>query len=163
MESSDARRPEMIVQELMVLADRMAATMYRFTAKQMNRYDLSPNRYNALRSLGDDEQLPMSALAERLKVSTAAVTSIVDKLEAEKLVRRTRSKKDRRQVFVQITKNGREAMERVISCRADLIHYLLVNMPAHMQQHWLDLYREIDRLFDRRVAEAEQDTTEAQQ
>ena len=140
-----------------MLLDRMAAAIFRFTSEQMDKDDLSPNRFNALRALGRDEQLTMSALAERLKVSTAAVTSIVDKLEAERLVHRSRSKEDRRQVYVQITPRGSEAVKRVIDVQADLIRYMLENLSGEMQQQWLDLYRELDMLLDQKVAPMRRD------
>lgn len=162
MQTSDPERFEAITKELLELLDRMAATMFRFTAEQMDKADLSPNRFNALRALRRDEELTMSGLAERLGVSTAAVTSIVDKLEAEDLVHRSRSKTDRRQVFVQITTRGQEAVERVIDVRTDLIRYMLQNLPTQMQQSWLDLYRELDKVLDRKVGESKQDTEAAQ-
>ena len=162
MQTSDPERFEAITKELLELLDRMAATMFRFTAEQMDKADLSLNRFNALRALRRDEELTMSGLAERLGVSTAAVTSIVDKLEAEDLVHRSRSKTDRRQVFVQITPRGQEAVKRVIDVRTDLIRYMLQNLPTQMQQSWLDLYRELDKVLDRKVTESEQDTEAGQ-
>lgn len=162
METSDPERFEAISKELLELSDRMSATMFRFTARQMNKDDLSPNRFNALRALRRDEELTMSGLAERLKVSTAAVTSIVDKLEAEGLVHRARSKEDRRQVFVQITPRGAEAVKRVIDVRGDLFRYMLKNVSPEMQHNWLELSREICRLLDKKVTESEQDTKAGQ-
>ena len=162
MQTTDPERFEAITKELLELLDRMAATMFRFTAEQMDKADLSPNRFNALRALRRDEELTMSGLAERLGVSTAAVTSIVDKLEAEDLVHRSRSKTDRRQVFVDITPRGQEAVKRVIDVRTDLIRYMLQNLPTEMQQSWLELYRELDKVLDRKVGESEQNAESAQ-
>jgi DNA-binding MarR family transcriptional regulator len=157
----NSARSEATFKELLAIMDRMSGTMFRLTAEQMDRVDLSPNRFNALRALGNSEQLMMSALAERLKVSTAAVTSIVDKLEAEHLVHRTRSKEDRRQVLVQITPRGREAVQRVLDVRADFIRYMFDNVSPEMQQHWLELNREIDKLLERRLASLKRDAQSA--
>jgi len=145
--------PEKTTAELMVLIDKMTKTMLRFDTDQLNKYDLSPNRYNALRLLAENGSLTMSALADELHVSTAAVTSIVDKLEKERLVRRVRDKKDRRQIFVQVTPSGGEAVKRVIDLRASLLRYLLENMAPEMRENWIELYREIGVLIERKVAE----------
>jgi len=150
MHAADTKSPEAAFDELLELLDRMAGTFFRLTAEQMEKDDLSPNRFNALRTLGGDEQLTMSALAERLKVSTAAVTSIVDKLETERFVRRVRSKEDRRQIFVQITSRGREAVQRILDVRADFIRYMFSNLSPTMQQNWIELYREFNRLLDQK-------------
>jgi len=150
MQGTDPKGPEANLEELLALIDRMTATIFRLTANQMEKADLSPNRFNALRALGGDEQLTMSGLAERLKVSTAAVTSIVDKLENEKFVRRARSKEDRRQIFVEITPRGREAVHRILDVRTDFIRYMFNNLSAEMQQNWIELYREFNTLLNRK-------------
>ncbi|MEW6166158.1 MAG: MarR family transcriptional regulator [Pseudomonadota bacterium] len=48
-------------------------------------------------------------LAQRVSLSQGTVTSILDRLEARGLVRRTRSEADRRRVLVQLTVAGRSA------------------------------------------------------
>jgi len=52
---------------------------------------------------GAGEPLPANALAERLLISGASVTSLVDTLEKRGLVQRTRSEADRRLVYVGLT------------------------------------------------------------
>jgi DNA-binding MarR family transcriptional regulator len=151
---TEPTRVEAMINELLAQADRMTSILFRLTSKQMDKADLSPNRFNALRALTGGEQLTMSGLSERLQVSTAAVTSIVDKLEAEQFVRRSRGKEDRRQVFVQITPRGRDAVQSILDVRADLIRYMFENVSPEMQQHWLELYREFGRLLEKKAAAA---------
>lgn len=50
------------------------------------------------------------ALADQMGVSQATVTSLIDKLEALKMVTRSRSEMDRRQTNVVITEPGRNAL-----------------------------------------------------
>ncbi|MBN1918982.1 MAG: MarR family transcriptional regulator [Verrucomicrobia bacterium] len=151
MTGHDTDQKEALKKELLEIADRMSAMWLRATAEQMNRSDLSHNQGNALRVLQDGEPLTMSALAERLQVSTAAVTSIVDKLEAERLALRSRSKEDRRQVLVRATPRGIEAVQRLFGVRNELIQYTLDNISPEMRQHWLELYREMEKLFSTKL------------
>ena len=151
MVEHDPAQKEALRKELLEIADRISATWMRATAEQMSRSDLSPNQGNALRVLQDGEVLTMSVLAERLGVSTAAVTSIVDKLEAEKLATRTRSKEDRRQVLVRATPRGIEAVQRLFGVRDELIQYAIDNISPEMRQHWLELYREMEKLFTHKL------------
>ena len=53
---------------------------------------------------------PMSAgqLAEATSLSSAAMTTLLDRLEAKGLVRRVRATTDRRKVLVEMTKRGRQ-------------------------------------------------------
>lgn len=60
---------------------------------------------------GAAEPLSHSAIGERLLVTGASVTSMVDTLERRGLVTRTRDKTDRRVVLVELTTEGRETVD----------------------------------------------------
>ena len=70
------------------------------------RLDLNPADLRGLDWLTEG---PMSArrLSEAVGLSTAATTSMIDRLEAKGFVRRARSETDRRQVYVELTDDGR--------------------------------------------------------
>ena len=52
--------------------------------------------------------LPLSAAGKRLMVHPTSITNIVDKLERDGFVARTRHRKDRRVVLAEITPDGRD-------------------------------------------------------
>lgn len=56
-------------------------------------------------------QLTQSAIGERLLITGASVTSLVDTLERRGLVTRTRDRTDRRVVLVELTAEGRAAVD----------------------------------------------------
>lgn len=56
-----------------------------------------------LEALGD---LPLSRLSEKIRAQNSTVTGIVDRMEREGLVVRTRSVSDRRVVHIQLTDKG---------------------------------------------------------
>ena len=69
--------------------------------------DLTFSRYELLVHLYfNDGQLPMAQLGKRLQVHQTTVTSLVDKLEAQGLLRRTPHPTDRRSTIAQITPEG---------------------------------------------------------
>lgn len=87
-----------------------------------------------------DAPLPLGRLAERLQCAKSNATQLVDRLEADELVRRIPDLQDRRMVLVEITAEGRcrfhagrEAM-RVVegelasmydgTARSELVHLL---------------------------------------
>ena len=53
------------------------------------------------------EPLPLRTLAERLACVRSNITQLVDRLEAEKLVRRVDDREDRRSVLAELTAEGR--------------------------------------------------------
>ena len=58
------------------------------------------------------EPLPLKALSERLGCVKSNVTQLMDRLEAERLVRRVPDPHDRRSVLAEITEVGRERCAR---------------------------------------------------
>jgi DNA-binding MarR family transcriptional regulator len=68
-------------------------------------------RYEALMLLSFTRAgaLPLGKIGERLQVHRTSVTNIIDKLEADGLVRRVPHAEDRRATLAEITPAGREA------------------------------------------------------
>jgi DNA-binding MarR family transcriptional regulator len=64
----------------------------------------------ALRS--EDEPPTAGRLAQRVSLTQGTVTSILDRLEARGLIRRTRSDDDRRRVIVTLTSRGRSLLAK---------------------------------------------------
>ena len=71
-------------------------------------------RYEALMLLSFTRTgaLPLGKIGERLQVHRTSVTNIVDKLEADGLVRRVPHENDRRATLAEITDTGRETAAR---------------------------------------------------
>ena len=64
-----------------------------------------------LQSLRESEDLPVGELANKVSLSQATVTSIVDRLEKKSFVRRERSQTDKRKVLVQLAELGVVALK----------------------------------------------------
>jgi DNA-binding MarR family transcriptional regulator len=77
-------------------------------------FGLTFPRYEALMLLSFTRAgaLPLGKIGERLQVHRTSVTNIVDKLEADGLVRRVPHADDRRATLAQITDAGRDAATR---------------------------------------------------
>ncbi len=65
-------------------------------------------QFRALLLLSEEEGQTLSQLSRRLSRTRCAVTGLVDRLEEKGLVRRKRSRRDRRQIHVTLTEKGRE-------------------------------------------------------
>jgi DNA-binding MarR family transcriptional regulator len=69
---------------------------------------LSLAKYGLLSKLvAAGDPLPLSTLAERSACVRSNITQLVDRLEAEKLVRRTNDPRDRRSTLAELTGEGR--------------------------------------------------------
>jgi DNA-binding MarR family transcriptional regulator len=78
-------------------------------------------RYEALMLLSFTRRgaLPLGKIGERLQVHRTSVTNIVDKLEADGLVRRVPHAEDRRATLAEITDAGRETARRATDALND--------------------------------------------
>jgi len=77
----------------------------------LDSYNVIESDIEILRYLDDEEQQKkMKELGEKFKIKLSTLTSIIDKLEKNKLVKRKNSKKDRRVIFIQPTSNAKKLL-----------------------------------------------------
>ena len=79
-------------------------------------------RYEALVLLtfSRTSRLPMRVMGERLQLHPTSVTNIVDRLQADNLVRRVPHPTDRRATLVEITEEGSVLMERATAAVTEI-------------------------------------------
>ena len=66
-----------------------------------------------IRFLESEDQKKMKELGEKFEIKLSTLTSIIDKLEKSKLVKRKNSKKDRRVIFIQTTANAKKLLHEL--------------------------------------------------
>lgn len=92
--------------------ERFLAAVRRTRARVGGSEDgLSLSQYELIRPLSSG-RLPIGRLAERTGVAPATATQILDSLERDGFVERSRTAADRRTVNVTLTQQGRRAVER---------------------------------------------------
>jgi len=78
---------------------------------QHSRDGLTIAQIRVLVALHDEDELPAGQLAKRAELNPASVTTMLDHLERDGIVRRRRSTEDRRMCFVSLTPEGRALVE----------------------------------------------------
>ncbi len=79
------------------------------------RHDLSPTARQALAALeGAEGPLSPTAISERLLVTTASITSLLDTLERRGLVQRQPDPDDRRRQWVSLTSAGQAIVDEFL-------------------------------------------------
>lgn len=93
-------------------------------------HGVTSQQYNVLRILrGAGEPLPILEIGDRMVTVVPAITGLIDRLEKQGLVRRTRSETDRRVVAVTILGKGLSLLADLDKPTADLNKQLLDHMP----------------------------------
>jgi MarR family transcriptional regulator, organic hydroperoxide resistance regulator len=78
----------------------------RLTKGMASEFGLTGPQLTILKLLESFEDLSLSTLSERIRAQNSTVTGIVDRMEREGLVRRERSKADRRVVHIRLSEKG---------------------------------------------------------
>jgi len=115
-------RPELDVAGLglAVRIEMLAKLLQRTTAETLSEIGLKPWEYDvlsALRRQGPPYELPATGLAKASLLTSGAMTTRIDHLEGQGLVRRTADPKDRRGVRVGLTAKGVRFVDNAIEAR----------------------------------------------
>lgn len=76
----------------------------------LTNYGISENDIEIVRYLNANEVKKMKELGEQFDLKFSTLTSTIDRLEQNRLVKRRNSKDDRRVVFVQINQRGQQLL-----------------------------------------------------
>ena len=137
---TDAETPE----ELYALATELKALWHRIL-HGLERPDdpaLQRQQYWVLMALSSGPRR-MSDLAECAQTSQASLTGIVDRLEEQGFVARSRSAEDRRVVDVAVTKQGRVVLKQSMDALASSIGRLVEPLDAGERSEFLRLVRKM--------------------
>jgi DNA-binding MarR family transcriptional regulator len=105
--------------DVMAVADRLRPTVLQL-ARELRREKIagvSPHQVGLLVAIKYAPGVTVGELASDERVSTAAMSKRVSRLERDGLVTRTQSEKDRRQVGLTLTDEGQRTLRRVRSRR----------------------------------------------
>jgi DNA-binding MarR family transcriptional regulator len=105
--------------DVMAVADRLRPTVLQL-ARELRREKIagvSPHQVGLLVSIKYAPGVTVGELAAEERVSTAAMSKRVSRLERDGLVTRTQSETDRRQVGLTLTDEGQRTLRRVRSRR----------------------------------------------
>tara|TARA_R110002111_G_scaffold227346_2_gene288949 strand:+ start:85553 stop:86032 length:480 start_codon:yes stop_codon:yes gene_type:complete len=77
-------------------------------------YSLTPSQYNVLRILrGEGKPMPSLEIADRMVQVVPAITGLIDRLQAQNLVKRKRCTEDRRVVYIEITSKALSLLKEI--------------------------------------------------
>lgn len=103
--------------EMLFEVTSMFGTLIKKITQDWNRrggeYNLSFPQFKMLHILNRIGPQKVSHLAEKLGLTSAAITGITDRLVTEGYVERKRTEADRRVVFIAITKHGETILQKI--------------------------------------------------
>jgi DNA-binding MarR family transcriptional regulator len=136
----DETRPDLEVGVMQVTArlSRIGPHLARRQDEVFSRFGLSRGEVGALSALriaGPPYRLSPTRLSRGLMLSSAGVTSRIDRLERRGLVRRLDDPDDRRGVIIELTDEGRDVVDEAVAALAISDRQLLERLdPQEVEQ-----------------------------
>jgi DNA-binding MarR family transcriptional regulator len=120
LEGWQGARPDLEVQPLQVTArlSRIGPLLARRQEEIFGRFGLNRGEVGALSALrisGPPHRLSPTRLGRGLMLSSAGVTSRIDRLERRGFVRRLPDPEDRRGVIIELTDEGRDVVDAAVA------------------------------------------------
>jgi MarR family transcriptional regulator, organic hydroperoxide resistance regulator len=96
-----------------------------------DNYNITVPQLVCLREICDNKSISLGELTRSLHLNNSTVTGIIDRLEKRNLVRRVRQSRDRRQIHVEVTDEGKRFIKQA---------------PKALQDHFIEQIRLMDPL-----------------
>jgi DNA-binding MarR family transcriptional regulator len=105
---------------------------------QIIKMDLTSSQIKVLISFAEQESFTMTELSKAHSVSVSTMTSMVDRLLLNKLLRRDRDKVDRRVVRVLLTEKGKKIVQHLMEVRRQALEEFLRELNDQEIEQFLD-------------------------
>ena len=125
---------------------RIALHIARRQEEAFGRFGLNRGEVGvlaALRFAGPKQQLSPTRLFKGLMLSSAGITSRLDRLERRGYVKRTRDPDDRRGVLVELTVAGRAVLDEAVSANSGREKELIANLTRQEEKVLAGLLKKV--------------------
>ncbi len=151
-------RPDLDVAPLQVLSrvSRLARHLDLARREAFAAHDLEPGEFDvlaALRRAGKPYALSPSQLLSLTLVTSGTMTNRIDRLEQKSLVTRTPDPNDGRGVLVQLTNQGKTAVDQALDELLEREHTLLSKVAKGDREKLAAVLRDVVLPFDNETAE----------
>jgi DNA-binding MarR family transcriptional regulator len=157
--NSETALAEPTTREFRAVAERLSSIILEMQrcfllhlCKELAPGNVSFSQYFLLAALDQNEILTMSAIAQKMRHTTAAASGLVARLENSGYVRRSNAAKDRRKVFVCITPKGSALVRRIREEMVENLIKLMAHLTPWEQKAWLQIYMKIHAFCQKKQA-----------
>lgn len=105
--------------------------------------EIGATQFGTLEMLYHLGPLNQKHIGEKLLISKSNVVAVIDKLETQNLVQRERCQKDRRQIFIHLTDDGRALVDEVLPIHVAAITQEMSCLTAEEQKELGRLCRKL--------------------
>ena len=115
----------------------------RLTKTMAGRYGLTGPQLTVVKMLQAMGEMSLSQLSERIHAQNSTVTGIIDRMQREGLVLRSRSSRDRRVIRIQLTPKGRQLAADIPLQPTEILREALGSLSAQESQALVAILRKL--------------------
>jgi MarR family transcriptional regulator, 2-MHQ and catechol-resistance regulon repressor len=108
---------------LWVKLARATASFGKLSTENIRLFGLTEPQFAALECLGHLGPLKLGDLSRKMLVSSGNITCVIDNLEKNGLVNRSRSREDKRATYVHLTPGGKTKFDEIFIRHAEFIKH----------------------------------------
>lgn len=109
------------------------------------QFGLNPFQFLAVVLVGGNKQLSIKELKQRLSIPGSSLTFTMDSLEKKGLIKRYRSREDKRQWFLSLTGKGKHLYDKILETEGESVLPALDKLSEDEKTIFLKLAQEIGR------------------
>lgn len=128
----------------------------RYTEVELAKLGITPTQYTVLVTLRYCEKPPtLTELGQRLFRTKNGLTTVIDNMEREGLVKRVRDNADRRAIRVMATEQGKKLFEMVLPSSRELVYKVMSCYKEDDVSHLTELLQRVRNHVLRKLADGD--------
>jgi len=135
------------VQEVEMLLRTISSKINKETKDNLSKFNLNKSRFFVLIIVSKYENITMGELKKEMHLACSSITNLVDKLEDDNLLKRSRSKEDRRVINLHLTEKGEELLESIMTFRCQYINQAIKKLDVTETLQLKDTLKKINQLL----------------
>jgi MarR family 2-MHQ and catechol resistance regulon transcriptional repressor len=118
--------------------------LHKYVSIKLAKWGLSPTKYGVIMQLYDRESIPLSEIGNLIFRCNSNMTTLIDRMERDGLVKKINSDRDRRVKEIRLTEKGQELAAKVIGEYREFLHQMMSkNLSLNEQRMLIDLLNRV--------------------
>ena len=122
---------------------KASQTASGFWAKKVEHLGVTASQAMVLNFLGEEDRIPSHILCQKLQITSATMTGILDRLEKMALIERQRHPEDRRAILVCLTGKGLGHAREINGIMVEANEEFLIQVGSKQSQNFRALLKHV--------------------
>ncbi|MDN4524954.1 MarR family winged helix-turn-helix transcriptional regulator [Fictibacillus fluitans] len=134
------------INELDKIKDTFFKLRRAFIEDQMKEfsYSLTATKYSVLKMIFENHKCMVVDISNKMGLTSGATTTLLNQLENDNLIQRTRDAKDRRVVWIVLSDDGKNLVETILRKRDHFWMEMLSTLEKEEQEEYIRLLKKIE-------------------